>query len=74
YQAAQKEFRRAVKAAKRRSWNNFCASLEKDFSKAISTIARLKRRNLASSTYSHPDGPQASDTTMANHLTSVYSG
>jgi hypothetical protein len=71
---AHKSFRRAVAAAKRLSWKNFRASLEKDFTKATATMARLKRRKESTATYSHPDGPQASVDTMASHLASVYNG
>jgi hypothetical protein len=71
---AHKSFRRAVAAAKRLSWKNFRASLEKDFTKATATMARLKRRKESTATYSHPDGPQASVDTMASHLASVYDG
>lgn len=74
YLQAHKSFRRAVATAKRLSWKNFCASLEKDFTKATSTMARLKRRNMSTATFSHPDGTQASVDTMATHLASVYDG
>ena len=71
---AHREFRRLVSAAKRLSWKNFCDSLEKDFKKAISTLARIKRRRDCSSSFSHADGPQAATSVMADHLASVYSG
>ncbi|KAI9309943.1 hypothetical protein BX666DRAFT_2100201 [Dichotomocladium elegans] len=74
YQDAHRSFRHAVAAAKRLSWKNFCASLEKDFSKATATLARLKRRKQASSSYTHPDGPQSAVDTMAAHLATVYDG
>ncbi|KAK4513318.1 uncharacterized protein ATC70_007223 [Mucor velutinosus] len=53
-------FRSLVQAAKRRSWNQFCSDLEKDFSKATAAIKRIKRNKECSATYSHPDGPTAS--------------
>ncbi|KAK4509922.1 Ubiquitin-conjugating enzyme E2 15 [Mucor velutinosus] len=67
-------FRSLVQAAKRRSWNQFCSDLEKDFSKATAAIKRIKRNKECSATYSHPDGPTASVNTMASHLASVYDG
>ncbi|KAK4513038.1 uncharacterized protein ATC70_003749 [Mucor velutinosus] len=60
YQAAHRRFRSLVQAAKRRSWNQFCSDLEKDFSKATAAIKRIKRNKECSATYSHPDGPTAS--------------
>ncbi|KAK4510880.1 uncharacterized protein ATC70_004662 [Mucor velutinosus] len=74
YQAAHRRFRSLVQAAKRRSWNQFCSDLEKDFSKATAAIKRIKRNKECSATYSHPDGPTASVNTMASHLASVYDG
>jgi hypothetical protein len=74
YQAAHKRFRSLIQAAKRRSWHKFCSDLEKDFSKATAAVKRLKRNKTSSATYSHPDGPTESVTTMASHLASVYDG
>jgi hypothetical protein len=71
---AHKSFRRAVAAAKRLSWKNFCMSLQKDFAKATATMSRLKRRKETSAMYAHPDGPQASVDSMATHLATVYDG
>lgn len=74
HREAQKVFRNLVSAAKRLSWQQFCASLEKDPAKAISALAKIKRRRQCSSTYAHADGPQASVDAMASHLSSVYNG
>ncbi|CEP12100.1 hypothetical protein [Parasitella parasitica] len=74
FQAAHRRFRSLVQAAKRRSWQRFCADLEKDFSKATAAIKRIKRNKESSATYSHPDGPMASVEAMATHLASVYNG
>lgn len=74
FQTALSTFRRAVRAAKRLSWKNYCQSIETDFPKAISTIKRQLRRRQTSATYSHPEGPQTATTTMAHHLETVYSG
>lgn len=74
HKEAHRNFRRLVSAAKRLSWKNFCASLEKDFVKATGSIAQIKRRRQCSSTYAHLDGPQASVDNMARHLSGVYNG
>jgi hypothetical protein len=74
YQIAHRRFRSLIQAAKRLSWNTFCSDLEKDFSKATAAIKRIKRKKESSATYSHPNGPAASVTTMASHLASVYDG
>ena len=71
---AHRSFCRLVSKAKRLSWKNFCAQLEKDFSKATASLSRIKRRRDCSSTYAHPDGPAASVDTMASHLATVYNG
>lgn len=67
-------FRKAVQAAKRLSWKKFVASLEKDFSKATSSIKNIKRRDASSASFAHPDGPATSASVMANHLASIYDG
>ena len=74
YKQAHRTFRSLVQAAKRKSWKHFCTVLESDFSKATAAIKRIKRSKESSSTYSHPDGPAASVSTMGAHLASVYDG
>jgi hypothetical protein len=74
HKEAHRSFHRLVSAAKRLSWKNFCDSLEKDFSIATGSLARIKRRRECSATYAHPDGPQASVDAMSAHLASVYDG
>ena len=74
YKEAHHRFRSLVQAAKRRSWQKFCTTLENNFSKATAAIKRIKRNKESSSTYSHPDGPAASVNAMGAHLASVYDG
>ena len=74
YKDAHRKFRSLVQAAKRKSWKQFCTVLESDFSKATAAIKRIKRNKESSATYSHPDGPAASASTMGSHLASVYDG
>ena len=74
FRVAHKHFRSLVQAAKRRSWKQFCVVLESNFSKATAAIKRIKRNRESSATYSHPDGPAASVSTMGAHLASVYDG
>ena len=74
YLVANKTYRRLILVAKRLSWRDYCNSLEKDFTKAVSQVKFLKRKREQSGTYSHPDGPQTAATTMATHLAKVYDG
>lgn len=74
HQIAHKNFRKLVSAAKRLSWKNFCDRLEKDFTKATAAISKIKRSRNKSSTFAHPDGPQASVDSMSSHLASVFNG
>lgn len=74
FKTAEKDFRRKVQKRKRESWKTFCASLEKSYSKATTTISRIKRRHESSSLFTHPEGPAKAVEVMSTHLASVYDG
>jgi hypothetical protein len=71
---ANKNFRRLIQQAKRRSWKQFCQSLQTNFSKATKTISRIKKRHGSSSSFTHIEGPSKALELMSNHLASVYDG
>lgn len=74
YKLALKTFRSLIQKAKRKSWKFFCASLEKNFSKATKTISRLKKRHATSASFSHVEGTTKALEVMSTHLASIYNG
>ncbi|KAG2205230.1 hypothetical protein INT47_009495 [Mucor saturninus] len=72
--AANKLFRQKVQKMKRDSWKVFKKEIEKNFSKAVKTISRIKHRNQQSSSFMHHDGPLKAVDIMSEHLSSVYNG
>jgi hypothetical protein len=67
-------FRRAVKSARRQAYQNFCRAMERNPSKAMTTIKHLRRRRQDQPAFTTLEGPAAAAQTMADHLAMVYDG
>ncbi|KAK4513149.1 uncharacterized protein ATC70_012943 [Mucor velutinosus] len=75
YLAAKKAFQKAIRRRRRQSWKQFCTKMAtQPLGDTTGTLKRIIRGRSLSAPFSHPEGPVAAASTMAQHLRGIYAG
>ena len=67
-------FKKAVRAARKQSWNDFYQKLHANPSEMTAAVKWIHLRNCTNVTLSSPQGPEHAANNMADHLERVFSG
>ena len=67
-------FKKAVRAARKQSWNDFCQKLHADPSEMTAVVKRIRLRNRTNVTLTSPQGAEQAANNMADHLERVFGG
>ncbi|KAG2222789.1 hypothetical protein INT45_011599, partial [Circinella minor] len=67
-------FKKAVRAARKQSWNDFCQKLHADPSEMTAVVKRIRLRNRTNVTLTLPQGPEQAANNVADHLERVFGG
>ena len=66
-------FKKAVRAARKQSWNDFYQKLHANPSEMTAVVKRIRVCNCTNVTLSSPQGPEHTSNNMADHLEHVFS-
>ncbi|KAI9005168.1 hypothetical protein CLU79DRAFT_882168, partial [Phycomyces nitens] len=74
YVATCQDLRKAVRAARRQSWYDFCEKIQKDPTKMLSAIKRMRMKQRFPISLASTKGPLVAANNMIDHLETAFGG